>query len=176
MGFDASQSFRYSEDFTLAIPSILGVAPYQVWLVNIINDQISFNQTNSLRVETRKRILVADGYRSYAPNDGYLNPMIEQLDNRTIVISNGQLDADTLLLGPIVFPYILNGFSGGIDPLSTFQPPRSINSNQQIYIQILGNGLATTGNYFRVDTILLKESLFQLSYRVLLKSIGSNVP
>jgi hypothetical protein len=173
---DASQGYRYQMDQSLAIVSINSVASYQVWLIQTTNNNVSFSDTNSATtVRTRITVGASPGYSIYAPNDGYTNPMIEQPDDaQTITIANGQLTANRLLMGPLVFPYTYNNASGGWDPLLTFQPPRGAAKHVESVVQILGEGLATTGNYFKVKSIVLKQSLFTLSYQVELIAAGIN--
>ena len=172
MTFDASQSFKYSEDFMLAFTSIIGRSPYEVFLITITNDQVDINDTNTNRVVTEQRILIADGYRSYAAGDGYLNPIVKQLDGQQLILSNGQLTSNHLMVGPIVFPYVWNNFSGGTDA-TLFQPPIGSNSNTQIYVQIRGPGLSPNGNFFEVKQVVLKN-MAAFSYRLLLEATSSN--
>lgn len=172
MTFDASEAFKYSEDFMLAFTSIIGRTPYQIFLITITNDQIDINDVNTGRVVTEQRILIADGYRSYAAGDGYLNPIVKQLSGEQLVLSNGQLTANQLMLGPIVFPYTANGFSGGTDA-ALFQPPLGSNSNTQIYVQIRGPGLSPKGNFFEVKQVVLKN-MAAFSYKLLLEATSSN--
>lgn len=170
MTFDASQAFKYSMDFVLAYTSIIGVTPYQVYVVQIKNDQIDINDTDSARIVSSTRITVADGYRSYAAPDGYLNPILAQdkTKGEQLIISNGKLTANRLLLGPLVFSYTANNFSGGIDP-QLFQPAIGSNNNLTVYVQIQGPGLSPTGNFFTIDEIAI-DSMSGLSYQVILKS------
>ena len=168
MTFDASQALRYAMDFGLAVPSIVGVSEYAVYLVTIANDQVDINDTDNNRVVYTSRITVADGYRNYAAGDGFLNPIIAQENSEQLIISNGQLTSDKLLLGPLVFPYTLNSFSGGTDPI-VFQPPLNNVSNLQVYIQIQGAGLSLSGNFFTVSSVKI-DDMSGLSYYVGLKS------
>jgi hypothetical protein len=168
MTFDASAAFKYQMDYMLAIPSILGVAQYKVYLVQVVNDQIDFNDTAASRVVSSTRLLVADGYRDYATPDGYLNPTIQQEFGAQLVLSNGQFVDAVLLLGPLVFPYTANGFSGGIDPL-ILQPAIGSNNNIQIYIQIQGLGLNPKGNFFDVKEIRIAD-MGNLSYYAVLSA------
>lgn len=172
MTFDASEAFKYAEDFMLAFTSIIGRSPYKTYLITITNDQVDINDTGSGRTVTEQRILIADGYRDYAAGDGYLNPIVKQLDGQQLVLSNGQLTANQLMVGPIVFPYDYNNFSGGTDS-ALFQPPIGSNSNTQIYVQIRGPGLSTNGNFFEVKQVVLKN-MAAFSYRLLLESTSSN--
>ena len=172
MTFDASQAFKYAEDFSLAMASIIGRCPFSIYLITITNDQIDINDTNNARVITEQRLLYADGYRNYAAGDGYLNPIIKQLSGEQLILSNGQLTANQLLLGPLVFPYTWNNFSGGIDSV-LFQPPIGSNNNTQIYIQVRGPALSPNGNFFEVKQVVLKN-MAAFSYRLLLEATSSN--
>ena len=173
MGFDASQSFRYAMDFTLAQTSILGVTPYSVYVIQIVNDQIDISDTDGYRAVTETRVLIADGYRPYSAGDGYLNPIVTQELGQQLIISNGQLTSNSIELGPIVFPYTQNNFSGGTDS-QLFQPAIGSYNNVQVYVQLRGVGLAPNGNYFDVDQIVISD-MGGLSYRVILKSNTSAV-
>ena len=171
MSFDASQALRYSMDQGLAIPSIMGVAPYSATVITVTNDTIGFGDTDVSKVVSSKRLLIADGYRNYSALDGYLNPMLEQADGQNIVVSNAQITSNELMLGPLVFPYNLNGLSSGIDP-TLFQPATGTNTNTTIYVQIQGIGLAPNGNYFRVTELVI-DNMSGLSYSVKLTAIGA---
>jgi hypothetical protein len=173
MGFDASNAFKYSTDFVLAYASIVGVSPYEAYLVEITNDQIAFNDTSSGRVVSSTRILLADGYRSYAAGDGYLDALIVQEYGQQLVLSNGQLTTNILLLGPLVFPYTENGFSGGFDS-TLFQPAIASNNNIQIYVQIQGPGLSPKKNFFEVKEIRLVD-MSGISYLAVLSASDRTV-
>jgi hypothetical protein len=159
--FDPSNALKYSIDSALAIPSILGICRYESYLITIANDRVKYNDpiTNKMVVETR--LLVSDGYRCYAPGY-YLNPMLKQNNGENVVLSNGQLTSNQLLLGPLVFPYCFNGCNYGIDPLS-FQPAGQATNNVQIYIQIRGVGLSPKGNIFQVKEVKI-DGMTTLSY------------
>ena len=176
MGFDASQALKFSTDYTIAIPSILGVAEYPVYLVNITNGIVSHNDVGASRVRTDTRILVADGYRAYAAQDGYLNPVVKvipKVENQTIILAGASLTGLEVMLGPLVFPYSLplTGQSGGFDP-SLFQPGNNSNNlNTQIYVHIFGLGLnKAVGNYFKVSEIVL-QGMSNICYKVRLTGI-----
>jgi hypothetical protein len=172
MSFDASHAFKYAEDFMLAFTSIIGRSPYHSYLITITNDQVDINDVNTGRVVTQQRLLIADGYRDYAAGDGYLNPIIKQINGEQLVLSNGQLTANQIMLGPIVFPYNWNNFAGGTDS-ALFQPPLGSNSNTQIYVQLRGPGLSPNGNFFEVKQVVLKN-MAAFSYRLLLEATSSN--
>jgi hypothetical protein len=171
MAFDCSQAFRYAMDFSLAVTNIVAVTPYQVYLINIVNDQIDITDTSANRVVTQTRILMADGYRSYAPFDGYLNPIVQQEDGSQLVLSNGQLTSNKIMVGPIVFPYTLNNFSGGTD-IQLFQPSIGNNNNTQIYIQIRGDALSPKGNFFDIKEAVISD-MGGLSYRLICEATSS---
>lgn len=166
--FDASQAFRYAMDKGLAIPSMLGVSQYSVYITTVTNDQVDINDVDSNRLVTSTRLLISDGYRSYAAGDGYLNPMIQQEMGEQLIISNGKLTANKLKLGPLVFPYTLNGLSSGIDP-NLFQPAIGSNTNVSVYVQVKGLGLNPNTNFFTIEEIVI-DGMDNLSYEVILKS------
>lgn len=167
MGFDASQALRYAADQALALPSILGVSQYAVFLITVSNDQVDINETDTQRLVSKKRIVIADGYRAYSSADGYLNPMLSQEEGEQLIISAGKLTANRLLLGPLVFPYTLNNFSGGFDP-QLLQPANG-GGNKQVYIQIQGIGLSPSGNFFTIKELVL-DQMSNISYSVVLQS------
>jgi hypothetical protein len=155
MGFDASQAFKYSTDFMLAVPSILGVATYQVNLITIINDQVNYDDPTNTRVATSNRITVADGYRDYSSGDGYLNPMVKDANGQTLVLSGGSIVDMEVILGPLVFPYYENNFAGGLDS-GLFYPLLNTANNVQVFIQLMGPGLnEVNGNFFKVKEVVL---------------------
>lgn len=168
MSFDASQAFRYSMDFMLAQTSVLAVTPNSVYIVEVTNDQIGFNDTSAARITKETRVLIADGYRSYAAGDGYLNPIIEEPSGQSLVLSAGQLLNQTLQLGPIVFPYNWNNFAGGTDS-NLFYPLVGSNKNVQIYVQIRGVGLALNSNFYDVDHMKIAD-MGGLSYYLMLNA------
>jgi hypothetical protein len=172
MTFDASQAFRYAMDFTLAQTSVLGVTPYQVYLIQIDNDLVNFDDTTTNKQVTTTRILIADGYRNYAALDGYLNPIVTQENGENLVLSNGQIVANTIVVGPIVFPYTQNGFSGGTDA-QIFQPPIGTNNNLQIYLQIQGVALSPSGNFFQVKEMKI-AGMSGLSYQLVCTATVTN--
>jgi hypothetical protein len=159
-------------DFTLAIPAIIGVAPYSIFVVTIANDQVDINDVATNRQVTETRILLADGYRDYAGGDGYLNPFIVQSEGNQLVLSHGQLTANTLKMGPLVPPYFWNDFAGGTDS-AVFQPSIGSNNNLQVFVQIRGHELTLNGNFFEVKEIVI-DTLMGLSYHVMLEATASN--
>jgi hypothetical protein len=170
MGFDSSQALKYAEDNALAVPSILGIKAYPTYLITVYNDDIGFGDSDSGKSVTAQRLTLADGYRSYAAGDGYLNPIIKQLDGSQVILSNGMLTSNTLVLGPLVFPYDMAGITGGIDA-TLFQPASGSANNKQIYIWIQGVGLAPNGNFFEVKEVIIKN-MTNLTYKLLLVAVG----
>ena len=159
-------------DFTLAQTSVVGVTPYEVFLVEITNDQVSFDATDASRIVDETRILIADGYRSYAALDGYLNPIVRQENGENLFLSAGQLTSDMIAVGPIVFPYFWNNFSGGTDA-QIFQPPAN-STNIQVYIQIRGVALSPSGNFFDVKQMQISD-MGGLSYKLICQANSSVV-
>ena len=174
MGFDASNAFKYQTDFMLAFPSIVGASPYSAYLVEITNDQIAFDDTSGGRLVSSLRITVADGYRDYAAGDGYLDPLIVQEFGQQLIISQGQLSSSIVLLGPLVFPYTENGFSGGFDS-NLFQPLITTNNNIQVYVQIQGPGLSVKKNLFEVKEIRLVD-MSGIAYLLVLSASDKVLP
>jgi hypothetical protein len=173
------QSFRVAEDTCNVNNCLIGECPYSVWLVTVTNDQISFNQTAVSRLVQIQRITIGgaplypNGYNNtLIPGDGYCNPIIKQDDNTVLTMANGQLNADKLRIGPICFPYLLDVFNGGTDPI-IFQPARGQATNTQNYIQVLGLGLAPTGNLFRIER--LDVNMNGIFYHLVLTSAGISV-
>ena len=178
-----SGALSFSDDMANAADVLLSENTKQVFVITVSNDQVAYNDTSSSRVVSSQRITIADGYRPFVyqedtPFDGYLYPCVRQLSPSEVkVISNGQLSSNMFLLGPIQFPYTLGSFSGGLDPLATFQPTIGGSNNLQIYVQLFGVGLPSTTNYFDVKEIVLTGKGINpgLSYKVLLESSNINI-
>ena len=66
--FDASQAFRYATDYTLAVPAILGIAPYSVHLITVVNDQVNFDDSANNKVVLTTSLLA--GRRRVTDNKG----------------------------------------------------------------------------------------------------------
>lgn len=164
---DPASIYRYQMDQALALPSILGVSQYQSYLITITNDQISSSDPSNQKVVVETRLTVADGYRCNVPGF-YLNPMVKQMQGEQIVLSNGQLTNNLLLLGPFVFPYCWRGCSFGTDP-QIFQPASHKTSNIQVYLQIKGLGLSPKGNFFEIKEIKI-DDMSNLSYQLVLEA------
>jgi hypothetical protein len=179
-----SGALSFAEDMANAADVLLSENTKPIYAVTITNDQIAYNDTSASRVVSKERITIADGYRPFVsqqetPFDGYLYPCVRQLSPSEVrVLSNGQLSENMFLIGPILFPYTLGSFSGGLDPLATFQPTIGSNNNLQMYVQIFGVGLPNTTNYFSVKEIVLTGKGIHpgLSYKVLVESANINVP
>lgn len=170
---DPTQNLRYALDFGAGpVTSIVGITQYQVWLINVTNDPIGFDDASNQRSVTQTRLTVADGYRTYAVGDGYLNPRVRQVDGEQLLISNGQITAQKLMLGPFVFPYTVNGFSGGIDPVK-FQPAIGNTNSTEIYIQLRGPALSPKSNFFEVKKIVLL-GMNNIAYRLELEATLQN--
>lgn len=169
-----SDSLKFAEDFTNVVDCLLAQNRKQVNLVIITNDNINYNDPTNQKTVIETRITIADHYRSYAPIDGYLNPRVEQYNSDIMVSANGQLTDNLLLIGSLVFPYEVNGFRGGIDPVM-FQPASSSVSSIQTYIQILGLGLSPQGNWFQIKEIKLTGKGIQegISYKVLVEATST---
>jgi hypothetical protein len=171
-----ANALKYAEDMTNVVDCLLAQNRKKVNLVNIISDQINYNDTTTNKTVIITRIVIADGYRSYAPPDGYLNPRVELAKSVGILVSsNGQLTDNMFVVGSLVFPYTLNGFSGGLDPI-VFQPASERASNIQTYLQIFGLGLSPTGNFFQIKEILLSGKGIQegISYKLLIEATSTN--
>lgn len=173
MTFDSSQALRYSFDFVSAYQSILGLAPFKIYLTKIVNDHIAFNDPDNTAVRTDTRLLIADGYRTYSgTSDGYLNPPLKQRYGQQIIISAGALTNNELVLGPLTLPYTMFGTSGGIDP-NLFQTFNTGNNNTQLFVWIQGPGLnSTNGNYFSIKEVII-EPMVNICYSVLLEATAN---
>jgi hypothetical protein len=182
------QTFMYAEDVANTnANALVGFNPYQVWLVNV-NKQIGLQgQSNVARIVLNTRITIGpnDGYNilniSFNPtSDGYNNPIIKLENNKILTQSGGQLNATVLLVGPIVFPYNINplgynsiSFIGGTDP-SIFQPAHVNKKNSTTFIQVIGAGLATTGNLFRISEVEVDTSGIFYHLKLFATGIGIN--
>lgn len=179
VSFDPSQAFRYQTDAMLAQPSILGVAPYICNLVTKTGAQRSVGQTSGLGTITTTRLLVGamfDGYFSFAPNDGYLNPLVRDVNGEVAILSAQTLTEMEWMLGPLVFPYQAtdiygNAITGGTDANLFFPSTPEIN----VYIQLLGPGLNPTyGAYFKVQEVVLSKA-FNVSYKLRMIALGGEI-
>jgi hypothetical protein len=166
---DASDPLRLAADYSLLGRVMLGECPYAVYVVLITNDQINFNTLPTVPTLTPTRITVCEGYLSFAPGDGYLNPPIRQLSGEQLVLSGGALTDNLVSLGPLSFPYV-SGQGGGTSP-ALFQPP---SAEQQVYVLLQGPALNQTlaGNYFKVKQIVLND-MKNITYNVLLEATSS---
>ena len=168
------QAYRLAEDKAQLASCLMGNNPYQANLITITNDQINFDDPVNTRIRNNRRITVADGYLSFAPYDGYLNPYVKSAKADTLVLSANTLTDMEAILGPLVFPYIIGTISGGIDS-NVFYPLDGTNNNTQIYIQLIGPGLNTTnGNYFKISEIIL-SGMDSTYYHLRLTSISDVV-
>lgn len=182
-GVSISDSLRYAEDFCNACDCLLSQNQKSIFLVTVTNDQVAFNDPAAVRVVTKERITIADGYREWtanliSPYDGYLYPRIDQLHDQIQGLSHNQLSDITVLVGSLVLPYNYNGIVGGYDPLNVFQPKQGAGiSNQQIYLQIFGYGLPDTANYFSIKSIVLSGPLVQegVSFKLIATANGKNL-
>src|SRR5271166_3804021 len=102
---DITNGIRNYIDLADGVVASLGLAPYAIYLTQIVNDHVAYNDPDGYAVRTDTRITVkscycnccgADGY------DGYLNPPIRQKEGQQLVISNGALTANEFILGPLV--------------------------------------------------------------------------
>jgi hypothetical protein len=176
MSFDASQALRYAMDQGLAVPSILGVCEYAVYLYTLSNDQIDLDHLTSVSSVSTQRILIADGYRSYAAGDGYLNPMVKEDSTSVLLGSNAVFTSKTVTVGPIVMPYNLNNLVSGYDP-NTFAPPTN-STNLQYWIQLVGPGILGgygQGSFYDINEIRLSD-MGNLSFYLIIKATGTNPP
>lgn len=154
------EAYRFAEDAAQVSSCLEANNPYQCNLVQVVNDQISaIDDTPGVAVRTSTRITVAamfgDGYLSYAPGDGYLNPYATDMRGNTPILSAQALGEMEWMLGPLVFPYTLNGTNGGTDP-NIFFPLIGSNNNIQIYIQLLGPGFnPNNGVFFKAQEVVL---------------------
>jgi hypothetical protein len=157
---------RYAEDISNAVDCLVAHNMKKVFLVTIMNDAIDFQDNTKNKAAIQTRLIIADGYRSTAPGDGYLNPGVHQVKSNINVLSAGQLVDNTILVGPFCFPYERNNQWFGIDPI-IFQPWLS-NNNLQVYLLIFGEGLAKNGDFFKITEIVIsgKGMGDNISYKV----------
>lgn len=178
-----SDSLRYAEDQTNAVDCLLSQNQKAIWLVQVTNDQIGFNDPQNARTVAKTRITIADGYRAWtasllSPYDGYLYPRIEQVSAHIQGLSHNQLSDIVVRIGSLVLPYNYNGLVAGYDPLDVFLPKQAGSAtNQAIYLQIFGFGLPATANYFSIKEIILSGPLVQegVSFMLLAQANGQNL-
>jgi hypothetical protein len=161
-------TLRAAEDNGFGIVAYKELSPYQVFLVNVINDQVNFNDSAATRVRTDTQITVGTGVGLN------LNPHIQYLvkmdTNQVSVLAGAALTDMEIMLGPLAFPYNTGYQSGGFDP-ANFQPGPTSANNTQIYVHILGEGMnQINGNYFKVNEVVL-NGMDNIFYYVKLTAI-----
>lgn len=166
--FDSSNVYRFSMDQTLSTTSIQGVTPYQVWLIQIANDIVNYDDNTLNKTVIQTRITVGNLLAVYSAEDGFLNPIVTQENGENLVLSGGQITDNIILLGPLVYPYKVNQYSGGTNS-QIFQPQNDATNNTQVFVQLRGDSLSPKGNFFEVKEIKI-DDMGGISYQVVLKA------
>lgn len=166
-------TLRAAADNGFGVIAATSLSPNQVFVVNIVNDQINFDDNPSNRLRTDTQIFVGSGI---APN---LNPHTQYLtkfdNNQVDVLAGAALTDMQIMLGPLAYPYNTGYQIGGFDP-ANFQPGPTGASNTQIYIHIIGGGFnQANGNYFKVAEVVL-NGMDNIFYYVRLISISDVIP
>ncbi len=137
MTCDLSIQLRSLLDHTLFIPGLLGLQPYTVSVIQIIEQGIRPGvYTSRSVVETP--ITVGDGY----------NPSVHQVSAQDIFLSNNLLTDRDFCLGPLVKPYSGNCGMGGTNPALLNAEPVDGYATQ-LYFRLIGPGLPETGGFFK---------------------------
>lgn len=154
-----ADQLRFAEDYGNVADCIVNDNPFEVYLVTI---------TQNPRVRTDTRLTIADGYRSYAPN-GFLNPHIRQVTAKEALQSGGRLNTKDYCLGPMVYPYNMNGITGGFDIIN-FDPNIK---GQTTYIKLVGLDTPSTGLYCKKAFSLADNGTW---YKIYLSNSGTTLP
>ena len=160
MNFDPINALRYAQDTGYAAAAILSNSPYKIYLIAI---------QPSGRTRTDTRLTVSDGYRNYAPSDGYLNPMCYHITQKEVILSGKQLTPKDYKFS-LVLPYSVGNLSGGLST-NIFDPGTA---HEVIYIKIVGNDTPSTGIYCKIDHIEVDDD--NISYDVYCKNTGAKLP
>lgn len=150
---DITNSIRAALDSAIQQPSLLGQNPYKVYIVTINNTGVDIFGNGGVRDRTDYRLTIGpDGYSSdlNGPNqDGYINPMVQQVKSDDIFLSGGLLTDKDYKIGPIVYPYTTceDGSLSGTDWILT-NPAVLANKNVQLFFKIIGPAFPN-GAYFR---------------------------
>ena len=167
-------SIRAAADNAAGIIAAKEMSNYEITLVNVINDQVNFDDSSSTRIRTDTRLTVGNAVGTN------LNPHIHYLPYKTInnginILSGAALTNMELMLGPLIFPYDAGYQKGGIDP-SLFQPGPTAANNTSIYVKIMGLGLnQVNGNYFNITEVVL-SGMDNTFYYVKLSGILDVIP
>lgn len=149
-----SNSLRFALTKCYSIGSLLGLRPYEVYLVIVKSTGIRPGLGTRTRVDTRLYI------------DGYKNPPFYQVSSKDVFLSSGQLtDQDFKLI--LTYPYTYGSSTGGLDP-SVFNPVMD-GYNTQLYFKVIGPGLPSTGQYFKRK---YSQEDNNLSYNIFLEATG----
>lgn len=168
----STDQLRYAEDQCNVADCLLSNNPYHVYLTVITTAGSPRPGVTGTRVRTDTRLTIGQGFLSFAPEDGYLNPAFVRRDGMQVVLSGGRLQDVEYLVGPIVYPFAVGSITGGFDT-SNFQPTVDI-GNTQVYIHIFGPGLdQVNGSYFQIKEIQTETDIF---YHLVITSTGKIVP
>jgi len=166
-------TIRAAQDNGFGIVAYKELSNFQVYLVNVVNDAVNFDDSPAGRQRTDTRITVG---AAIAPN---LNPHVQYLTkmdtNQVSVLAGAALTDMELMLGPLAYPYDTGYQTGGYDPAS-FQPGPTAAQNTQIYVLVKGQGLnQANGNYFKVKEVVL-NGMDNIFYYVRLTAIQDVIP
>lgn len=166
-------TIRAAADNGVGIVAYKELSDFEVYLVNVTNDQVNFNDSDASRTRVDTRITVGSAIgTNLNPHVSYITKMDEFT---TSVLAGGALTDMELMLGPLIFPYDTGYQTGGYSP-SNFQPGPTSAKNTQIYVHLIGDGLnQANGNYFKVKEVVL-NGMDNTFYYVKLTAIQDVIP
>lgn len=148
---------RYAADQALSVPNQINLRPYTITLTTITWS----GERPGLGTST-------DGY-TIVRNANLVNVRLRQVSKQEIVLSNGQLKDQDVVIGPIVFPYSTTVGSGGLDP-AVFS---SVSTSEELYINITGPNFPSGGSYFKKIYDTADRTVL---YRVYLRNTAAVLP
>lgn len=159
MSLDVSNAIKYAADAAYSVPASMGLHSQQIYLVTITTSGVDVFGESGTRARTDIRLTLSGaGIQTQA--DGYLNPAVEQVTNGEVFLSGGLLSDKDFRIGPIVFPYTFNSYSGGTDS-KLLDPAVVAGNNVQFFFRIIGtsfhnnlNGVYLKHKWSRKDSAL----------------------
>ncbi len=145
-GLNIIDPIRFAIDVTQATEAMMGLHKFAVEIITITNAGGTRPGVGGTRVRTDYRVSIGP-VDFFASDDGYLNPSFQQVSGRDIVLSGNLLTNKDFKLGPIVYPYDTSFYTGGIDIKLT--NPDMQSNNLQLYFKVTGEGVPSSGWYFK---------------------------
>ena len=171
MSLDITPNLRLAVDATTGALALIGLHPYQVWLVNITTTGGVDPGDGGTRTRTDTRITVFDGYNPNGAGDGYKYPFVRYVTGKEIALSNNRLNDKDFCIGPLMYPYDVGSFNQGTSS-SIFDPVDG--GDQQIYIHMFGTDLDPVNGAYCSTIYTIQDSA--ISYRVFIRNTGTIIP